>query len=129
VKLSGGVTGLGGVNAALSDIASGNALEKALADTAEEIRRRAAATLTDGAAPDSRTGALADSLTVARDDGGGGYMVSTPLDHGWHIEFGSSLRPAMPWLTPSADEAQPGLAERVSESMNASIAGAVRRTR
>jgi hypothetical protein len=128
VKLRGGVTGLDALNAALSDIASGNALEKALADTAEDIRRRAAATLTDGAAPDSRTGALADSLAVARDDGGG-YVVSTPLDHGWHLEFGSSLRPAMPWLTPSADEAQPGLAERISESLNASIADSLRRTR
>jgi hypothetical protein len=128
VKLSGGVSGLAGLNAALSEIGEGAALDKALAETAEEIRQRSVAHLADGAPPDSRTGALADSITVTR-DANGGYIVGTPLDYGWHLEFGSSARPATPWLTPAAEQAQSGLTDRASESLNGAVAGAARRTR
>jgi hypothetical protein len=128
LKLRGGITGLDGLNAALSEIGKGEALDKALADTAEEIRRRAVARLSDGTTPDSRTGALAESLTVEL-AGDGGYIVSTPLDYGWHLEFGGSLRPAAPWLTPATEEAKPGLAERARDNVNDIVAKAARRTR
>ena len=125
MKLTGGLGGLDGFNAALAEIGNGEALAKVLAETAEEIRQRAVVNLADGAPPDNRTGALARSLTVTP-SGDGGYIVGTPLDYGWHLEFGSAARPAMPWLTPAADDAQPGLAERAGDSLNATIAGAVR---
>ena len=125
MKLTGGLGGLDGFNAALAEIGNGEALAKALAETAEEICQRAVVNLADGAPPDSRTGALARSLTVTP-SGDGGYIVGTPLDYGWHLEFGSTARPAMPWLTPAADDAQPSLAERAGDSLNATIAGAVR---
>jgi hypothetical protein len=124
--MRGGVAGLGGLNAALAEIGRAEALDEALAETAEDIRRRAAAMLADGAPPDSRTGALADTLTVTR-DGDGGYVVGTPLDHGWHLEFGSTAKPAMPWLTPAAEDARAGLADRAKDSLNAAVADAVRR--
>ena len=128
MTLNGGIAGLADLNAALTEIGDGEALAKALADTAEAIRQRAVANLTDGAPPDSRTGALAQSLIVAP-DAEGGFTVSTPLDHGWHLEFGGSTRPAAPWLTPAAEDAQSGLVDRISDSLNDTIADALRRTR
>ena len=128
MTLNGGIAGLAGLNAALTEIGDGEALAKALADTAEEIRLRAVANLTDGATPDSRTGALAQSLIVTPSPDGG-FTVSTPLDHGWHLEFGGSTRPAAPWLTPAAEDARPGLVDRISDALNGAIADALRRTR
>jgi hypothetical protein len=124
--MRGGVAGLGALNTALAEIGRAEALDEALAETAEDIRRRAAANLADGAPPDSRTGALEESLAVSR-DAGGGYVVGTPLDHGWHLEFGGSVKAATPWLTPATEDARPGLAARAAESLNAAVAQAVRR--
>jgi hypothetical protein len=128
VRLRGGVGGLDGLNAALAEIGRAGVLDEALAATAEDIRQRAAARLDDGAPPDGSSGALAESLSVVR-DGDGGFAVATPLDHGWHLEFGSATRAAMPWLTPAAEDARPGLAERAKDDLNAVIADAVRRQR
>jgi len=126
VRLRGSVSGLDGLEAALSEIGGGEALKEAFAETAEDIRRRALANLTDGVPPDSRTGALAASLTVTP-DADGGCIVGTPLDYGWHLEFGGGARPPAPWLTPAAADAGPGLAERAGARLNDTIAKAVRK--
>ena len=122
MKLNARVEGLSALNARFSAVADEASFAPDLQDAAEDIRQRAAANLSDGALPESRTGALADSLTVSADEAGG-YTVSTPLDHGWHLEFGSLARPAAPWLEPATEEAQPGLIARIAARLKAALGG------
>ena len=117
MKLTSRVDGLDRLTARLSALADERAVADDLRDTAEEIRDRAAAALGDGGS----SGALATSLTVSP-DGDGGYVVGTPLDHGWHREFGSRARPAAPWLAPAAEEARPGLVARLARRLDARAA-------
>jgi hypothetical protein len=128
MRLRGRVDGLGRLGAALAGIAEGGALSPGLRETAEEIRARAAANLADGAPPDSRSGALARSLTVSPASDGG-FTVGTPLDYGWHLELGSLARRPAPWLAPAAEDARPGLLARLRERLNGTLAAALRRTR
>jgi hypothetical protein len=67
---------------------------------------------------------LARSLTVqpAQD---GSYTVSTPLDYGWHLEFGSLSRPAHPWLEPAAEDARQGFIARMASRIGATLRRAV----
>jgi hypothetical protein len=109
VKLTARVAGLGELAPRLSRLADGHALAEELRETAEEVRERAAANL----AGNSSIGRLAASLTVTP-DGGNGFVVATPLDHGWHREFGSRKRAAKPWLAPAAEAARPGLIARIA---------------
>jgi hypothetical protein len=122
VKLNARVEGLAALGARFFAVAEEASFAPDLQHAAEDIRRHAAANLADGAPPDNRTSALAKSLTV-RPDGAGGYTVSTPLDHGWHLEFGSLARPAAPWLAPAAEEAQPSLLARIRARLNAAFRG------
>lgn len=120
MRLRGRIEGLARFQAALAEIGGGEDIAQDLAATAEDIRKRAAANLPDGA--------LAQSLTVNA-SGDGGYTVSTPLDHGWHREFGSIGRPATPWLAPAAEDAKPALLARIRNRLNGAAAAALRRAR
>ncbi len=117
MKLHGRVVGLDQLSSRLSAIADEAAFAADLRETAEEIRERAAANLAGGGASD----ALARSVTVSA-NGQGGYVVGTPLDYGWHREFGSRRRAARPWLTPAAEEAGPGLVARLVARIRSSKA-------
>jgi hypothetical protein len=110
--------GLGALGARLSGIADA-ALASELEAAAEEIRERAAANLNASGGGGS-TGALVASLRVSA-VADGGYVVGTPLDHGWHREFGSRTRPAAPWLAPAAEDARPGLAARIARRIDATL--------
>jgi hypothetical protein len=123
VKLRCRIEGLAVLQGRFSAIAAEDAFAPDLHEAAEDIRARAAAGLTDGAAPESRSGALAQSLVVERGDRGG-YAVSTPLDHGWHLEFGSAARPASPWLAPALEAGKPGLLARIRERLSHTVAAA-----
>jgi hypothetical protein len=120
VKLTGRIDGLAELNARLSAIADDASLAPDLQATAGEIKDRAAARLADGVPPDSRSGALARSLTVQPAEDGG-YTISTPLDYGWHLEFGSLTRPPSPWLAPAAEAARPGFIARMAGRLNAAL--------
>jgi hypothetical protein len=109
VKLTTRVDGLGELEARLSRLADRRAIATDLREAAEEIRERAAANLASGGS----SGELAVSLTVTP-DGDSGFVVATPLDHGWHREFGSRRRAAEPWLGPAAEAALPGLPARLA---------------
>jgi hypothetical protein len=124
VKLTSRVDGLAALNARLSAIADDAAFAPDLRDTAEDIRARALAGLADGVPPDSRSGALAQSLTAERAEDGS-YTVGTPLDYGWHLEFGSLTRPPRPWLAPAAEDARPGFIARVASHIGAKVRRAV----
>ncbi len=126
MKLSGRVEGLDTLSTGLAAIAEEAAFAPDLKATAEDIRARAAASLADGAPPESRSGVLARSLAVAQGDDGA-VTVGTPLDYGWHLEFGSRARPARPWLAPAAEDARPGFVTRIASRMNAVLAAALRR--
>jgi len=127
MRLRNRIEGLDRLGAALSEVAAPQTLSADLGDAADAIRERAAANLTDGASPDSRSGALAQSLKVAPTSDGESYTVSTALDYGWHLEFGSRRRPASPWLAPAAESARPGLLARMRSRLNVTLAAALRR--
>jgi hypothetical protein len=128
MRLRARIDGLDRFAAALGEAADDAALSAELRATAEDIRERAAANLADGAAPESRSGALAQSLQVWPDPKGGAIRVGTAMDHGWHLEHGSRLRPPSPWLAPAAEEARPAFLARMRSALNAALASALRRS-
>jgi hypothetical protein len=113
VRLTGRLDGLQQMHRALRRIAEPSELEASLKAGAEDIRAAARAGLGDGLPPDSRTGALAASLSVEMAEGGTSARIGTGLDYGWHLEFGTLTRPATPWLEPALDEARPGILARL----------------
>ena len=113
MRLTGRLDGLEQLHRALTRIAEPSELEASLRAGAEDIRAAARAGLGDGHPPDSRTGALAASLTVEMADDGMSARIGTGLDYGWHLEFGTLTRPATPWLEPALDEARPGILARL----------------
>lgn len=128
MRLRASIAGLPRLGGALSGIAEGAAVSEALRETAEDIRERAAAALTDGGAGlEASSGALARSLTLSQADDGSA-LVSTPLEHGWHLEHGTLRRPARPWLGPAAEATRPGLIARLRERLNSGLASALRRS-
>jgi hypothetical protein len=116
VKFNARVDGLQQLSARLAAVADDASLAPDLQGTAEDIRERAAAHL----AASGSSGALAQSLTVSPDNAGG-YTVSTPLDYGWHLEFGSRTRAAKPWLAPATEAARLGLLARIGARLNAAL--------
>ncbi len=117
---------LGGVpdlTATLSRMADTEGLADALEDAAGQVRHAAIARLTDGQPPDNRTGTLAKSLTVTREISGLGFTLSTPLDHGWHLEHGGLQRPATPWLGPALDDARPAIERRLGDWLTRAVRG------
>jgi hypothetical protein len=113
MRLTGRLDGLEQLRRALTRIAEPSELEASLKAGAEDIRTAARAGLGDGRPPDSRTGALAASLTVEMAERGMSARIGTGLEHGWHLEFGTLTRPATPWLEPALDEARPGILARL----------------
>ena len=120
MKLTGRINGLASLNARLSAMTDDALFTPDLQDAAKDIRERALARLADGVPPDSRSGALAQSLTV-QPAADGSYIVGTPLDYGWHLEFGSLDRAAAPWLAPAAEAARPGLIARIAGRVGATM--------
>lgn len=106
--------GTDGLHAALGRIASENALRSELATSTEEMRDAVHAELHATAQPGNSIDALSRSLTGSVSADGKTLTVSTRLDQGWHLEFGSLDRPARPWLAPAFDRAGPGILARLS---------------
>src|SRR5262249_25490929 len=118
MKLTTSLDGLGAFDEALSRIADPAEIQDELRAAAETVRETTRANLQDGRPPDSRSGDLANSLTVEPDGDGMSWTVSTPLDYGWQLEFGSLSHPATPWLEPALDEARPGIVSRMSQRLS-----------
>ena len=95
MKLTSRLNGLDDLRKALSRIADETALHEAVEASAEDVRMAAKEQLSDGQPPESRSGALAKSLTVEVADDGKSARIGTPLDYAWHLEMGS--------LEPSGD--------------------------
>lgn len=112
MKLTGRLSGLAQLNARLAAVADEAAFASDLKATAEDIRAAAAEHVGEASA-------LAQSLAVTSVEGG--YAVGTPLDYGWHREFGSLKRSAQPWLVPAAEAARLGLAARIAMRLNAML--------
>ncbi len=111
------------LTASLSHLANLDGLADALEDAASQVRDAAVARLSDGQPPNSHTGALAKSLTVTRDGSGLSYTLSTPLDHGWHLEHGGLQRPATPWLAPAFEDARPAIERRLGDWLTRAVRG------
>jgi hypothetical protein len=112
VILRGRIDGLAQLSARLSAMVEPKTLAGDLRETAEEIRERAVADLGEGP--------LAGSVSVET-DGDDGFVVGTPLEAGWHREFGSLKRPASPWLAPPADAARAGLVARIAARLRRAV--------
>jgi hypothetical protein len=110
VKLTTRLDGLDGLRRSLDCVADAQALRGELTAAAEELRDAARAEL-NGTAPGDD--GLSHSLTIGHAGGGKAATVSTPLDHGWHREFGSLGHPPRPWLAPALAEARPGILARL----------------
>lgn len=84
-------------------------LDAALRLAAETVRQAALDALSDGQAPQTRTGALAASLTVTSLPQGDGYAVSSDAPQAAALEFGTLRQPARPWFLPAAQSALPAI--------------------
>jgi hypothetical protein len=115
--------GMPELRARLSKVADTNSLGALLEATAEEVRRAAVAGLADSQPPDSRNGALARSLTVTPGGDGLSFTLSTPLNYGWHLEYGSLHRPATPWLGPAFDTVRPSIERHLREWLTRATRG------
>lgn len=69
------------------DIMSVPAMESVLRHVAEAVKEEALSALSDGVAPETRTGALAASLKVARFPDGA-FSVGSDAPYAWYVEFG-----------------------------------------
>jgi len=113
VKLNSRITGLEDFGARLERIVETSALREQVRAGAEEVRDAARAQLEDGQPPDSDTGALARSLAISVSREGAEATLSTPLDYGWHLEFGTLDRPATPWMQPAFEDIRPGIVRQI----------------
>ena len=120
MKIHGRVEGLANLRGGLARIAERAALADALVAGAEDIRTAARANLQDGQPPDNRQGDLAASLVIAPAADGLSVTVGTTVAQGWHLEFGTLARPAMPWLEPALEAARPGILASIREWLAAS---------
>jgi hypothetical protein len=113
MKFASRLEGLDVFRSALARIADEDELSRHLEASAREVEEAARANLDDGRPPESRSGALAASLAVSLASDGKSASVGTPLDYGWHLEFGALARPAEPWLSPALDGKRPGILARL----------------
>lgn len=123
MKLSAQLEGLAELGATLSGLGGTAGLDAALEAATNDVRDAAVANLSDSQSPDSRTGALARSLTVTPGGDGLSFTLSTPLEYGWHLENGSLARPAAPWLAPAVDAARPAVERRLREWLTGAVRG------
>jgi hypothetical protein len=121
MKITAQLRGMAELNATLSGITKAEGLADTLQSCAEEVRDAAAANLSDGAPPDSRTGALSRSLNITPSADGGSITVSTPLIYGWHLEYGGLKRDATPWLAPALDAAVPSIKVHFSDWLGEAV--------
>lgn len=91
------------------------AVEKRLEEAGEEIRARAVAILslpgtpTEGSAPHTRTGDLAESIEARVDKDSMTVEVGSPLVKARVLEEGTRARPAHPFLRRALIEAMPAI--------------------
>ncbi|MEJ2124534.1 MAG: HK97 gp10 family phage protein [Alphaproteobacteria bacterium] len=121
MKFTAQLRGIAELNARLASLAKSEGLTKTLQSCAEDALSAARANLSDGTPPDSRTGALARSLSVTPSADGSSVTVSTPLTYGWYLEYGVLTRSATPWLAPALDDAAPSIKVRFGEWLDAVV--------
>jgi hypothetical protein len=91
-----------------------DALDRALRDSAEEVRAEASDDLVrDGGAS---ANALANSLEVERSRSLA-YRVVSKAPLAWFREFGAMRRAQRPWLRPALDRARPRILMRLTQAL------------
>jgi hypothetical protein len=121
MKLTAQLRGMAELNARLASLAKSEGLAETLQLSAEDALDAARANLSDGAPPDSRTGALARSPNITPSADGISVTVSTQLIYGWHLEYGGLTRAATPWLAPALDAAAPSIKVRFGEWLDETV--------
>jgi hypothetical protein len=77
--------------------------------------------------PRRQTGSLRDSLTVELAPDRLSARVSTPLDVGADLEFGTQDMAPRPWLAPAVENARPRIQARIEAAVREGIRQAARR--
>jgi hypothetical protein len=111
MKISANVTGSNALAITFSRIGRGEGLRATLQAAAEDVRDAAK----DNLFHTRHKSRLASSLEITPGADGFSFSISTPLDYGWHLEFGTLNRPPRPWLLPALDAARPSVERRMSE--------------
>lgn len=73
-----------------------------------------------GDAPNSDTGQLVISIKAKKQPKIGGldsYLVGSPLDYAFWLEFGTLNIAARPWLSPAVDAVEPDHVKRITEAV------------
>lgn len=84
------------------------AVGAALMRAAETVRAAALSALNDGIAPDTRSGALAQSLSIEQLPDGR-LSVGSDAPHAWYAEFGTRDGAETGWLSRAARNVLPGV--------------------
>ena len=103
--------GLAGLSRSLD---RSNALDRALRDSAEEVRAEAVDALERGGG--ATANALANSLEVEHTRPLA-YRVVSKAPLAWFREFGAMRRAQRPWLRPALDRARPRILARVAQAL------------
>lgn len=115
------LAGENALSAMFSRLDIAKSLETTLRTVAEDIRQAATVNLSDI----HHANGLAESLTVTPGNGSIhdslSFSISTPLDYGWHLEFGSLNFPPQPWLVPAVDAASPTIQRRLHAWLDAVV--------
>ena len=112
------------------------AVQSAVADGAEDLRREARALLnvpgvgapsSPGEPPRRQSGQLRDSLRTEIAPGRPSAAVGTDLDYGAHLEFGTQDTAPRPWLQPAVQNALPRIKARIKDALREALRRAARR--
>lgn len=96
------------------------AIRTEISKVAEAIRRDARSHLDDsGVRPVSRTGRLARSLDIVPSADGLNARITTRLDYGAFLEFGTRRMPAYPWLGPAVARHAAGFRQDIRKLLRA----------
>lgn len=101
MKFTADITGLDDFEDLLIALAEFPGVDAELLRMGEEIRSEAIANLNDGTPPESRSGALENSVRVEQDIATHTVTVGTSLDYGAQLEFGTVNAPERPWFGPA----------------------------